>query len=169
MDETTVTNDPEFFEHGVELAREGWIGDAGAWVTDDLNRVLLIRHSGNVDQWGTPGGGHEPEETMEETALHEVQEETGIECKITNVIWARRKTIVLEADPDQRFYMLTAQFEADYVGGAISISDDEVVEAKWFSAPPNNVAGSLEKKAQTWDSAIEQRRCLRSTATTLST
>jgi len=28
--EETVENEPEFFEHGRELAREGWIGDAGA-------------------------------------------------------------------------------------------------------------------------------------------
>lgn len=156
VDDTSVPNAPEFFEHGLELVREGWIGDAGAWVTDDANRVLLIRHSSSVARWGTPGGGHEPGETMEETALREVREETGIDCTITNVFWARRKTVVLETDPDQRFYMLTVQFEADYERGSISISDEEIVEAKWFSEPPDNVTEFLEKKIQTWDGATNQ-------------
>ncbi|NGM68642.1 NUDIX domain-containing protein [Natronolimnobius sp. AArcel1] len=156
VDEKTVTNDPEFFEHGRDLVKDGWIGDAGAWVTDDSNRVLLIRHSGSTDQWGTPGGGHEPEETMEETALREVREETGIDCTITDVFWARRKTVVLETDPDQRFYMLTVQFEADSEGGEISISDEEVVEARWFSESPGNVADFLEGRVQTWNSRSDQ-------------
>lgn len=69
----TVENDPAFFEQGKQLAEEGWIGDAGAWVTDDENRVLLIRHADEPDEWGIPGGGHEPGETMEETARREVR------------------------------------------------------------------------------------------------
>ena len=156
VEETTVTNDPEFFELGQDLVREGWIGDAGAWVTDDSNRVLLIRHSSSEDQWGTPGGGHEPGETMEETALREVQEETGVDCSITNAFGARRKTVVLETNPDQRFYMLTMRFEADYESGDISISDDEIMEAKWFSESPDNVAGFLEEKVESWNNTSDR-------------
>ncbi|MFC7073425.1 NUDIX hydrolase [Halovenus rubra] len=148
-------NDPDFFKHGQDLVKDGWVGDAGAWVTDDSNRVLLIQHSESVDQWGTPGGGHEPEESMEETALREVREETGIDCSITNVFWARRKTVVLKDDPDQRYYMLTVQFEAGYEGGEISISDDEILEARWFSESPDNVADFLEEKVRTWNSTID--------------
>ena len=77
--ETTVTNEPDFFEHGRQLAKDGWIGDAGAWVTDEQDRVLLIQHRDGPTEWGTPGGGHEPGETMEETARREVREDTGVE------------------------------------------------------------------------------------------
>jgi len=66
--EETVENDPEFFDQGKEMAEEGWIGDAGAWVTAGEGRVLMIRHKGEADEWGIPGGGHEPGETIEETA-----------------------------------------------------------------------------------------------------
>ena len=48
----TVTNEPEFFEQGRQLAEDGWLGDAGAWVEDTDERVLLIRHAGAAEQWG---------------------------------------------------------------------------------------------------------------------
>lgn len=139
--EETVTNEPEYFEHGRKLAREGWIGDAGAWVTDG-DHTLLIRHEGAPDAWGTPGGGHEPGETLSETARREVREETGIECSLTGIDWARRKTIVLESDPSQRLFMLTVEFEAEYERGELTISDPDILEAKWFAEPPETVTHS---------------------------
>jgi 8-oxo-dGTP pyrophosphatase MutT (NUDIX family) len=42
----------------------------------DGDKVLLIRHT-YVPGWGFPGGGVEPGETAEESALREVVEETG--------------------------------------------------------------------------------------------
>lgn len=148
--ETTVENDREYFERGWKMASEGWIGDAGAWVTDDKNRVLLIRHEGSPDRWGTPGGGHEPGETMEETARREVREETGIECILTGVNFARRKTIVLETDPTERYTMLTVIFDAAYNGGCISVRDEEVLEATWFTEPPENILDFVRDNIATW-------------------
>ena len=148
--EETVTNDPEFFEHGVTLAKSGWIGDAGAWVTDEDDRVLMIRHEDDPGRWGVPGGGHEPGETLGETARREVREETGVECSITDVLRARRKIVVLETDPDRRFQMLTAWFEADYDRGKIDSSDNEVLEARWFDEPPDRVHDVIEMKVERW-------------------
>lgn len=149
--EERVTNEPDYFEHGREMAKEGWIGDAGVWVTDNADRVLLIRHQGSSDCWGTPGGGHEPGETMEETARREVLEETGTECSITGVLFARRKTIVHESDPDQRLYMLTVEFKADYESGEVTIGDGDILEAKWFAEPPEAVHDFIEGKVEEWD------------------
>ncbi|MFC7137815.1 NUDIX hydrolase [Halobaculum litoreum] len=150
--EETVENNPDYFKQGEEMAEEGWIGDAGAWITDDADRVLLIRHEGSPNEWGIPGGGHKPGETMEETTRREVREETGVECTITGVNYARRKTIVLTPNPDERYYMLTVIFNVEYDGGSISISDEEVLEAKWFSEPPENVLDLVEEHVSTWDS-----------------
>ena len=147
----TVTNEPDFFEQGRRLAEKGWVGDAGAWVTDERGRVLLIRHASAPDRWGTPGGGHEPGETLEETARREVREETGVECSLTDIWFARRKTIVHENDPDERIDMLTVQFEAEYEGGELAIGDDEILEAKWFTDPPKRVHEMLEDKIERWN------------------
>lgn len=151
LHEETVENDRDFFEQGVEMAKEGWIGDAGAWVTDDEGRVLLIRHADRPDEWGIPGGGHEPGETMEETARREVREETGVECTIVDVNFARRKTIVLESDPEKRYYMLTVVFDADFEGGTIESSDEEILDAAWFSEPPENVLPFVQEEVAAWD------------------
>lgn len=138
LEQAEVENDPEFFDHGLELARAGWRGDAGAIVKDQEDRVLMIRHEGAPAKWGPPGGGHEPGETMEETALREVQEETGIDCDLVDVNYARRKTIFLDGDPDQRYHMLTVIFDGEYRGGSIETSDEEVLEATWFEELPEN-------------------------------
>jgi len=150
--EETVENDPDFFESGKGMAEQGWIGDAGAWITDEKRRALMIRHEGAPDEWGMPGGGHEPGETMEETAKREVREETGVECTVVDVNFARRKTIMLESNPEERYYMLTVVFDARYEGGTIVIGDEEILEAKWFSEPPENVLEFVWEQLAEWES-----------------
>ena len=145
-----VTNDPEFFEHGRQLAEEGWLGDAGAWIEDGDGRALLIRHAGEPERWGTPGGGHEPGESFPETARREVREETGVECSLTGIYWCRRRTIVHGEDSDRRLQMLTVVFEADFTGGEIEVSDEEILDARWFEEPPDRVAEFLERKIRSW-------------------
>src|SRR5262245_22439935 len=44
-------------------------------------RVLLV-HRPKYDDWSFPKGKAEPGETIEQTAVREVREETGLECRI---------------------------------------------------------------------------------------
>ncbi|MFC7205359.1 NUDIX hydrolase [Haloferax namakaokahaiae] len=151
LEAEAVTNDPEYFEHGHERAEEGWIGDAGAWVTDDDDRVLLIRHEDDPDRWGTPGGSHEPGETLAETARRKVREETGVECSLTDVYAARQKVVVNEADESSRFHVLTVEFDAAYESGHLFIDDEDIVEAQWFAEPPDDTHESLDDKIEQWE------------------
>lgn len=131
--EETVENEPDYFASGVELAREGWRGDAGAFVVAADGRALFIRHDGAPDTWGLPGGGHEPGETHVETALREVHEETGVEAEAVDVFQAIRTTIVHAEHPDRTLTMLTVHVDARPVGDTgIAVGDDEVLEARWF-------------------------------------
>ncbi|WP_145408635.1 NUDIX domain-containing protein [Paenibacillus xylanexedens] len=52
----------------------------GAIIKDSYGRVLLQRRSDYGD-WGLPGGGMETGETIEETMIREVKEETGLTVK----------------------------------------------------------------------------------------
>ncbi|WP_145047671.1 MULTISPECIES: NUDIX domain-containing protein [Paenibacillus] len=52
----------------------------GAIIKDSCGRILLQRRSDYGD-WGLPGGGMEAGETIEETMIREVNEETGLTVK----------------------------------------------------------------------------------------
>lgn len=54
-------------------------------VRDDKDRLLLI-HKVDNDLWALPGGGHDPGESIVDTAVREVQEETGIDVEITGLV-----------------------------------------------------------------------------------
>jgi ADP-ribose pyrophosphatase YjhB (NUDIX family) len=133
------TNDPEYFETGVDRALDGWRGDAGAFVRDADGRVLLIRHADAPERWGTPGGGHEPGESFATTARREVREETGVDPDLTGVHEAIRTEVRHERDAERAFTMLTVHFEGVVQAAApeVDVGDDEILEARWFASPPD--------------------------------
>jgi 8-oxo-dGTP pyrophosphatase MutT (NUDIX family) len=57
----------------------------GVTILDDRGRILLEKRSDN-GTWGLPGGGIEPGESVYETALREVKEETGLDIEITGLV-----------------------------------------------------------------------------------
>ncbi len=51
---------------------------AGAIIKDTEGRILLQKRS-DYGNWGLPGGAMEPGESVEETMIREIREETGLE------------------------------------------------------------------------------------------
>ncbi|KZN26434.1 NUDIX domain-containing protein [Haladaptatus sp. R4] len=144
-----VENDPDYFQHGREKAEDGWLGSAGVWVSDADDRVVLIRHPKAPDAWGVPGGGHEPDETLSETAHRQVREETGLHCRLTDVLGVRRKEISTETDSDERIFALFVLFSGVCVGGELEVGDD-VLDAQWFDSRPDDVLDFIEPQVQRW-------------------
>ncbi|AHG03286.1 ADP-ribose pyrophosphatase [Halobacterium sp. DL1] len=147
--EETVENDPGLFEHGTAFFEAGGRGGAGARVTDDEGRVLLIRHPRDPGQWVLPAGGHEPGESFAETAVREVWEETGVDCELTGVWQVKRRRFVHREDPERRGYLLSVFFTAAYAGGEADRyperwdedADEEILDVEWFDELPENAAG----------------------------
>lgn len=54
---------------------------AGCVVLDDSGRVLMQRRGDAQGPWGLPGGAMELGETLEETAVRETREETGLDVR----------------------------------------------------------------------------------------
>ncbi|MFE7201918.1 NUDIX hydrolase [Pseudonocardia alni] len=52
---------------------------------DDRGRLLLI-HKIDNGYWALPGGGHDPGESITDTAVREVREETGVKVRITGLV-----------------------------------------------------------------------------------
>jgi ADP-ribose pyrophosphatase YjhB (NUDIX family) len=146
VDETRVENDPDYYEHGLDLVREnGMLADAGALVHDARDRLLLIRHPDAPETWGTPGGGYEvDDDSLTETAVREVREETDIDCEVTDVLAARVKTIEHRDEP-RSYPMLTVEFGARGSGTVSAAADEEVLEAQWFAEPPEALHDRIQK------------------------
>lgn len=142
--EYTDVNDPDYFEHGVDIFEAGHRGAAGARVTDDDGRVLLIREPRLPETWVMPGGGNEAGESFPETARREVWEEAGVDCELTGVWRAMRKRFVHRDDPQRRGYLLEVFFTADHVGGDAGTyperwdesEDEAVLSVRWFDEVP---------------------------------
>lgn len=67
------------------------VGAAGAVMQD--GRVLMVRHTygAKTGQWALPGGYARHDERLDETAVREVWEETGIEAQVLDVIGLRTR------------------------------------------------------------------------------
>ena len=93
-------------------------------------RVLLVHRPSYVD-WSFPKGKLDPGETIEEAALREVLEETGLDCRIIRKLatlryrYRTRKEGPLKPKAVHYFLM-------ERVRGDIRVPGEEVDRAEWF-------------------------------------
>ncbi|MFL6204752.1 MAG: NUDIX domain-containing protein [Acidimicrobiales bacterium] len=98
---------------------------AGAVVVDG-GRLLLVRRARGwaSGQWAVPGGKVERGETLAETVVRELREETALEGVCGQLLgWAE---IV---EPDAHFVIL--DFEVTLVGDADAVAGDDAAEVRW--------------------------------------
>ncbi len=104
---------------------------ASAVVSDSAGRLLLQRRRDNK-LWALPGGGMDPGESISETAVREVFEETGYRVKPLYVIgvYSDPKHVFSYDDGEvrQEFSVCIA---CELLGGEISVSE-ESYEVQWF-------------------------------------
>ncbi|GLZ38365.1 NUDIX domain-containing protein [Actinokineospora sp. NBRC 105648] len=103
-----------------------------AYVEDDQGRVLMIRRTDN-DLYSIPGGTHELGETMTETVIREVKEETGIDIAVTGLIgiYSNPAHVVEYTDGEVR-QEFSICFRGEATGGALETSS-ESKEALWIT------------------------------------
>ena len=95
--------------------------------------VLLVRRDKDPGKglWSIPGGGVEVGETQAEAVVREVQEETGIECEVIELI-STDDVILHDADGQVEFHYLLNHYLTRAVGGEISQESPEA-EVRWFN------------------------------------
>ena len=95
---------------------------------DEVHVVICGKRSTNGWIWGLPKGTPEPGETLEETAIREVTEETGLKVDLETPIdsiqyWFVRPDNGVKCHKTVHFYLMSA------VGGSFSDHDGDHLEA----------------------------------------
>lgn len=106
---------------------------AGAAVFNDKGRLLLGRHVDD-NRWATIGGSMEPGESPQETALRELQEETGLTARVLGIIGAYGGPSFQVTYPGgaQVAYVVT-MYGCELLSGEPRPQRQEVHEVAWFS------------------------------------
>jgi 8-oxo-dGTP diphosphatase len=96
------------------------------------NKILLIKRSTPpfVGYWALPGGRVEPRETVEQTIVREVKEETGLDVAVVKKIDEYHEKGV-QSGMEYDYY--PACFLVKIVGGEVKRQESEIREIKLFS------------------------------------
>ena len=70
--------------------------------------ILLVKQNYGEQYWSLPGGVMEPGESIDQTAIREVKEETGLDVRLKRVVG-------LYSKPDEG--TLAVAFEGEVIGG----------------------------------------------------
>lgn len=97
---------------------------ASAVVVDDAGRILLHRRTDNA-LWSIPGGAMEVGESIAETVVREVKEETGLDVEPERVvgIYSNPQHVIEYADGEVR-QQFSICFACRLVGGQVALSDE---------------------------------------------
>jgi ADP-ribose pyrophosphatase YjhB (NUDIX family) len=106
---------------------------ASAIVADDRGRILLQRRADN-GLWSIPGGRMEVGETIAQTAVREVEEETGLVVEPERLlgIYSNPNHVVEYGDGEIR-QQLSVVFACRPVGGQLATSTEESLEVGFFT------------------------------------
>lgn len=100
-------------------------------LADDLPQKILLIKRGNQpykNRWALPGGFIEMHEELEESALRELHEETGIEL---NTLQQFRTYGTPARDPRGR--TITVVYYALLDQTIVSVAGDDAAESQWFT------------------------------------
>ena len=104
-----------------------------AVVLDANGRLLLTKRADN-GKWCLPGGHLESGETVSESIVREVKEETGLDVEILRITGVYSNPHrVLVYDDGNRAHVVALNFEVRILGGSLTVSD-ETTAFGWYSA-----------------------------------
>lgn len=112
----------------MELTSAG--GVVFRYMDDDVEVVLCGRAL--PEEWRLPKGTPDVGETLRETALREVQEETGLEVEIVELLdqttyWVSRPEDGMRFHKTVHFYLMTS------IGGSLELHDAEFDDVRWVT------------------------------------
>jgi 8-oxo-dGTP diphosphatase len=110
-------------------------------------KILLVRQAYGERYWSLPGGKMELGESIDEAAVREVREETGLEVRVTRVIG-------LYSKPAEGGLAIT--FEGRVIGGTLQPAN-EISECCYVSPDqlPTPVRAHLRQRVADWRAHLD--------------
>jgi 8-oxo-dGTP diphosphatase len=105
-----------------------WLAAAGLVIKDNKWLVVKKRYGGLKGKWSLPAGFVNENETVDEAAVREVFEETGIQTKVIGLAGIRSGVIKGKISDNMLVFLLSS------CGGAIKVQQDELYEVA-FKTP----------------------------------
>ncbi len=99
---------------------------ASAFVLNDKGELLLQKRSDN-GHWCMPGGRMDPGESIAQTCVREVWEETGLRVRVVRLIgvYSDPRDYAIATYPDGNAnQLLSLNFECEITGGELTLSDE---------------------------------------------
>ena len=112
--------------HGDRIGEEGEIRlGCSAIVLDEAKTKVLLTERADNKQWCLPSGGVDPGETVEETCVREVYEETGLKVRVTRLVGVYSDPHRLVEYPDgNKVHVIALSFVAEIIEGELGLSDE---------------------------------------------
>lgn len=105
---------------------------SGACITNEHGDILLQKRSNIEDVWGLPGGAVEIGESIEEAAIREVKEETGLDISVDYLVGVYSKYFTTYQNGDKA-QSICYFFRGKVVGGELYADKYETFDLKFFS------------------------------------
>ncbi|WP_371629202.1 NUDIX domain-containing protein [Streptomyces sp. NBC_00341] len=120
----------DYFRDPNSPAANSVVPSVTAAVLDAAGRLLVIHKTDN-DLWALPGGGHDIGERIADTAVREVDEETGIKVEVDGIVglYTDPEHVLAYTDGEVR-QQFSICFRAHPVGGDLRTSS-ESREVRW--------------------------------------
>ncbi len=112
--------------HGERIAKAGKIRlGCSAVIFDESGEKVLLTQRADNSQWCLPSGGVDSGETVEETCIREVYEETGLNVRVTRLVGVYSDPHRMVEYPDgNKAHVVALSFEAEIIGGELGLSHE---------------------------------------------
>ena len=128
------------------IGHDALIGVGATTLVFNDKKELLLNLRTDTNTWGIPGGSMELYETIEETAIRELKEETGITAdKLELVDVVSGKDFYFEYPNGDKMCTVIVLFKVMNYNGRLKISDNESKELRFF--PLTNLP-AMESRAK---------------------
>lgn len=107
--------------------RNVWLAAAGIVIKNDKWLVVKKKYGGLKGLWSFPAGFVNDGETVDEAAVREVKEETGIMTKVNDIIGIRTGVINDVISDNMIVFLL------EEIGGDLSVQESEIEEVAYLT------------------------------------